>query len=67
MAKHYEYNCETGETFEVELSTEEIQGAKIIDLEAQKLRELTIEAENKKALLLEKLGLTEDEAKLLLS
>jgi len=66
MTIHTIHNVETGEITEVELTAEEL--AKIeadnVELEAQKA-ELIAKAEAR-VLLLERLGITEDEAKLLL-
>lgn len=59
-------NCETGEIFEVNLTPEEIQ---INQLEEQKIQQKIIEIQEKetaKTELLERLGITEEEAKLLL-
>jgi hypothetical protein len=66
-----EYFAETNETVEVELTKEEIAEVKARALEAEK-EKAKEEAEAKakaeaKAVLLERLGITEVEAKLLLS
>jgi hypothetical protein len=64
-------NCETGEEFEVELSDEdlaqqEIDAAAWAEKEAEKAAKEQAELEAKAALL-DRLGITADEAKLLLS
>jgi hypothetical protein len=64
-------NCETGEVTEVELTAEEVaqREADRIAYEAQKAEEEAKAAELKaqKAAVLERLGITEEEAKALLS
>jgi hypothetical protein len=64
-------NCETGEVSEVELTADEIaqREADRVAFEAEKAAKEAAEAEaaEKKAELLAKLGITADEAKLLLS
>lgn len=69
MTKQFriEHNLETGEVLEIELTAEEIAELQDIkaNVDAQKQVE-TIKAVEKAALLA-KLGITEDEAKLLLS
>lgn len=64
-------NCETGEVSEVELTAEEIaqREADRIAFEAEEAAKKEAEAlaATKKADLLERLGITEDEAKLLLA
>jgi mevalonate kinase len=64
-------NCETGEIIERELNQDEINQQKIdeknfLQNEKEKLKQLQAKMEQKSALL-EKLGITEDEAKLLLA
>lgn len=61
------HNIETGEVSEVELTEAEIAFAEQKDLEAKKRFAKELETQSAKAALLEKLGITEDEAKLLLS
>lgn len=69
--KRFEVNATTGEVLEIELTPKEIaeREAMIAAKEAQKIAEETAEATKaaEKAALLAKLGITEDEAKLLLS
>jgi len=61
------HNCETGEVIERELNEEELAQQKI-DEENEKQNKKEFAAKIKaKAALLEKLGITEEEAKLLLS
>ena len=64
-------NCETGEVAEVELTTEEIADRLAAQAAFEAEQEAKAEEERAKATakadLLEKLGITEDEAKLLLS
>jgi hypothetical protein len=64
-------NCETGETTEVELTAEEIAELEAAAAQAEADRIAAEEEANAKATakadLLEKLGITEEEAKLLLS
>lgn len=62
-----EFNAETGETIEREMTENEIILFQTV--EAEKLKQETEEANKaaKKAELLAKLGITEDDAKLLLS
>jgi len=60
-------NCETGEVYEVDLTPEEIE---INRIEDEKVANAIAEAEAKaaaKAALLAQLGITEEQAKLLLS
>lgn len=61
-------NALTGETIEREMTIEEFNEWKNLD-EARKARELNLENElnNQKSAILEKLGITEDEARLLLT
>jgi predicted Fe-Mo cluster-binding NifX family protein len=61
------HNVETGEISEVELTEEEMAFAKQKDSEAKERFAKELETQQAKAALLEKLGITEDEAKLLLS
>ena len=61
------HNCETGEVIERELSADEIKQRKI-DADNEKARQLAVsEAADAKAALLAKLGITADEAALLLA
>jgi hypothetical protein len=60
-------NVETGETIERPYTKDEIAAVEAKQLEMAKLAEKEVEAASAKAALLEKLGITEDEAKLLLS
>jgi hypothetical protein len=65
--KIYEHNVETGETFERNATAQEIEQ---FELDATEKAEHQTEVEAKaqaKAALLERLGITEDEAKLLLA
>jgi hypothetical protein len=66
-----EHNVETDEIIEIQLTAEEIVKREKEHLEAQEKLNKLIAEENAtfaaKAALLEKLGITEDEAKLLLS
>ena len=71
MATRLEINCETGEVQEIELTAEEVAALEAAAAQAEADRK-TAEDEAKakadaKAALLDKLGITEDEAKLLLS
>jgi hypothetical protein len=62
-----EYNCETGEEIIRDANAEEIAQ---MEIDAQKLASEQAEAQAKatqKAALLERLGITEDEARLLLA
>jgi hypothetical protein len=65
-----EHNVETGEILEIELTTEELQELETIRAAAQAEQTAQAEAEEakaaEKAALLERLGITADEAKLLL-
>ena len=71
MATRIEVNCETGEVQEIELTAEEVAALEAAAAEAQAQQEAAEEEARAKATakadLLEKLGITEDEAKLLLS
>lgn len=67
MTKVIEHNCETGEVIEREMNEKELA-----QLAIDKETEMQIEANRQaqaaaKAALLERLGITEEEAKLLLS
>ena len=71
MPTRIEVNCETGEVQEIELTAEEIKALEDA-AKAEAERQAAAEAEAKakadaKAELLAKLGITEDEAKLLLA
>ena len=59
-----EHNVETGEITEIELTAAEIAA---IEAEAAQAQLLETTKETEKAALLAKLGITDDEAKLLLS
>ena len=61
------HNVSTGEIVEVELNDAEIAENEEAELAAQAAAEATAQAAAAKAALLEKLGITEDEAKLLLA
>lgn len=69
--KRFEVNATTGEVLEIELTSKEIaeREAMITAKEAQKIAEEEAAATKalEKAALLAKLGITDDEAKLLLS
>ena len=71
MATRIEVNCETGEVLEIELTKEEIAALETAAKEAQAQQEAAEEEARAKATakadLLAKLGITEEEAKLLLS
>ena len=71
MATRIEVNCETGEVLEIELTKEEIAALEAAAKEAQAQQEAAEEEARAKATakadLLEKLGITAEEAKLLLS
>lgn len=71
MPTRIEINCETGEVQEIELTAKEIADLEEAQAKAEADR---VDAENKakaqaeaKAALLDKLGITEEEAKLLLA
>ena len=67
MDKITEINCETGEVIERELNADEIKQRKI-DADNEKAKESAIaQAAEAKAALLAKLGITADEAALLLA
>jgi hypothetical protein len=61
------YDCETGETIDRDLTKDEIAQHKADQLEAVANKNKIDNAKSAKSALLERLGLTEDEAKLLLS
>jgi hypothetical protein len=61
-----EVNCTTGEVKVLELTEEELNQRKIDEAAALATQQQKIDAEAKKAALLDRLGITEDEAKLLL-
>jgi hypothetical protein len=66
MTKIIEHNADTGEIIEREMTKEELaQQAKDIEAEEKRLANLQAQAAAKAALL-ERLGITEEEAKLLL-
>ena len=69
--KRFEVNATTGEVLEIELTTKEIKEreAMIAAKEAEKTAKAEADAQNAidKAALLEQLGITADQAKLLLS
>ena len=67
MNKITEVNCETGEVIERELNADEIKQRKI-DADNEKANQLAIaQAADAKAALLAKLGITAEEAALLLA
>ena len=61
------HNTETGEIIDREMTDEEFESYQQAEAEAEAHREEEAEKAAKKAELLAKLGLTEDDAKLLLS
>jgi len=61
------HNPQTGEVIEREMNSKELAQREIDEADAKKQRQAKAQAEAKKAALLAKLGLTEEEAKLLLS
>jgi hypothetical protein len=61
------YNIKTGETTQRDLTSDEIAGLKADQLEAQKKQAAAVIKATQKAALLDKLGITADEAALLLS
>jgi hypothetical protein len=61
------HNVETGEVIEREMNAEELAQKETDELAAAAKAQAASEAASAKAALLEKLGITEDEAKLLLS
>lgn len=71
MATRIEVNCETGEVQEIELTAEEVAALEAAAAEAQAQQEAAEEEARAKATakadLLAKLGITEEEAQLLLS
>ena len=62
-----EHNATTGEVIEREMTDEEIARSKEIDLIIQAEREAEAAKATEKAALLARLGISDDEAKLLLS
>lgn len=66
MMKTFEHNATTGEILERELTPEEIKQIEIDSIESQAQRADFIAKAEAKAALLERLGITEDEAKLLI-
>lgn len=62
-----EVNAATGEEIVRDATGEEIEQSKLDALESKRIADLIAEREAAKAALLEKLGITEEEAKLLLS
>ena len=62
-----EYNCETGETIDREPTKDELEKIKIREAEFAEKIANEIKVKQEKAALLAKLGITEEEAKLLLS
>lgn len=71
MATRIEVNCETGEVQEIELTAEEVAALEAAAAETQAQQEAAEEEARAKATakadLLAKLGISEDEAKLLLA
>ena len=71
MATRIEVNCETGEVQEIELTAEEVAALEAAAAEAQAQQEAAEEEARAKATakadLLAKLGITQEEAALLLS
>ena len=71
MATRIEVNCETGEVQEIELTAEEVAALEAAAAEAQAQQEAAEEEARAKATakadLLDKLGITAEEAALLLS
>lgn len=65
MGKVIEHNVETGEIIERDQTLEEIAQAEIDTANAIAKAKAKLEAEEKRKALLERLGLTEEEAKLL--
>lgn len=65
--QRYEHNAATGETFFVDLSPDQVAEIKTKELAAKAETEAEATKAAEKAALLAKLGITEDEAKLLLS
>ena len=61
------HNIETGEIVIAELTPEELQENAKLEQEHQKELQLKAEAQAKRQMLLDKLGITEEEAKLLFS
>ena len=67
MSVIIEHNVETGEVLEREMTKSELDQLKIVERETRALKEAEAIKAVEKAALLAKLGITEDEAKLLLS
>jgi hypothetical protein len=67
MSKVYEINAETGETAERELTAKEKTEAAKVAKDWAEAKALADAKETQKSALLEKLGITADEAKLLLA
>lgn len=67
MMKIIEINCETGEQILRDATTEELAQAEADALEAKAKALAEAEVKAKRQALLERLGITEEEAKLLLS
>lgn len=67
MAKKIIHNAETGEIVEVDLTNEDLLYFANLAEEKEKIETAKNEAQIAKAALLEKLGITQEEAKLLLS
>jgi regulator of protease activity HflC (stomatin/prohibitin superfamily) len=61
------HNSQTGEIIDREMNAEELADAAVAKAEGDALTEAKAKAEGDKAALLAKLGITADEAKLLLS
>lgn len=61
------HNAETGEILEREMTQEEIEGRLATEASSENLRKIEKAQASAKAKLLEQLGITEEEAKLLLS
>lgn len=67
MLKVVEINCETGEVIEREMTKKEIDQQKIDKAKSDLFIEESSLINDKRKSILEKLGISEDEAKLLLS
>lgn len=67
MSKITIFNCETGETFERDMTVEELEIYEADQAQAAAALKAKNDAAEAKTALLEKLGITEEEAKLLLS
>jgi hypothetical protein len=61
------HNVDSGQIIERDMTALELEQLAKDTIEANKVAEAAVAAKNAKAALLEKLGITEDEAKLLLS